>query len=102
MHPRRIKPRDGSRLMQRIPPIHAEFHNRDIHNANQGKDGANPRAAFLVFKSARERGMAQPQEEQHQNGSEPRIPDPPGAPHGPAPKAARCQTERGHQSAHRR
>ena len=60
MHPRRIKPRDGSRLMQRIPPIHTEFDDWDIHNANQGKDGPNPRAAFLVFKGARQRRVAQP------------------------------------------
>ena len=58
MHSRRIKPRDGSRLMQRIPPIHAEFHDWDIHNANQSQNGANPRAALLIFKGTRQRRVA--------------------------------------------
>jgi hypothetical protein len=59
-------------------------------------------AALLILKSAGQRGMTQPEEKQHQNGSEPRIPNPPGAPHGPAPKAAGGKAKRRDQSPHRR
>ena len=87
---------DGSRLVQRVPPVHREFHDGDVHHADQRQDRAGAGAAFHVVEGAGQCGVAEPEEEEDEHGEQTRVaPDPPGAPHRLAPDGAGEQAEGG-------
>ena len=88
-------------LVQGVPPIDAELDDRQIDHPDQRQDGAGAIAALGVVERADQRDVAEIEEEQHQDGGEPRVPHPPRAPHRLAPEAAGGKTQRGEAGAHR-
>ena len=101
IHAGRAGQRDGVRLVQRVPPVHAELDDRQVDHADQRQDGAGAIAAHRVVERAHQGDMAEIQEEQHQDRGQPRVPHPPGAPHRLAPQAAGGEAQRGEAGADR-
>src|SRR5712664_1325309 len=91
---RSAHPHHRRRLMQRVPPVHREFDDRQIDRAHQRQDRGGARGARRIFNRPPQRDQAEIHQKQNQHRRQPRIPFPIGAPHRPSPQRARHQREK--------
>ena len=101
VHGRRAGQGDAGRLVQGVPPLHAELDDRQVDHADEGEDRAGAVAALRIVERAHQGDVPEVEEEQHQHRGQARVPHPPRAPHRLAPQRAGGQAQRGDARAHR-
>ena len=93
---------DRGALVQRVPPLHREMHDRHVHQTDQRKETGGAGGSAAILDRGVQPDHAQIQEQQHQFRCQARIPGPPGAPHRLAPDRAGDQGHEGEGGADRR